>query len=701
MAGRFVKLGALVLITATLAGGPCSAQRPAGLAISTGMPGNGFGLNELGRLDPGGATQMNIPIGYTLSGDQMLLDLYAGQTGTSPGWNPAGALTLGLGQPGHGISATGVYNDDPQHYTGHAQVQLWQDTGDFPGVSAGFLDFADRYHRRTGFVALTKRLGPPVDREAPYEFAGEPAWPVSPRQPRLDSPSTWGVLVLSGVPATGQRAPRNELWVPEAAQAPILDGMLGDDWQDAHQVKLNMRHHEQFLLGVKHVAKVLYVVVAVPSDRQTAPGSYVELCFETAKVAKAKGLTDKDVKLKLEWIGADGGAKLSKAAAVKGKWVAGEAVSGQQLRQQALSGWCGDAGDGVWRYPVFEFAIPFGELGLDGSVDRIGFAARANLPAMALPSEAEQKDRSTERMRWPSFPNRTDLNVAPASFEACPDYWGAVLFRDKSMGNQRISAPKIAKAPTLDGEIGKDEWADADQRRVTLPSGAQQTLYCARTDDAVYIALVSTAIDGPRRLEDLSIYLDPHGQGGLALRADDRMLKLTQTDTGVKTELRRWNEKQAKWQVTQEQFCKVVVKSVPNLQGCKTVVEIELPMSAVRFARTPGETQILGLGIETTLTPAPPKLAHTLATEPGAGKATYVTLGWGTGIYQHHPIGGLSYPVGSYRAMAEYDGQGVNVGLTGGLFASENVRLTLGWNAINRRREVGGPVIGTAFGMKF
>ena len=119
-----------------------------------------------------------------------------------------------------------------------------------------------------------------------------------------------------------------------------------------------------------------------------------------------------------------------------------------------------------------------------------------------------------EYLRWP-VSRKPELVPSREAFERSPDFWGLLSFRCKSNGNEGISAPEVATAPKLDGQLSEGEWAAADKRTMGSGTGAAHTIYALRTEQAVYVAVVATALDGPRRDEAPAVRQGCAGRGAV------------------------------------------------------------------------------------------------------------------------------------------------------------------------------------------
>lgn len=691
---RGVFLALLILIpVAALAD-----EKPRGMSMVTSMPGSGFGINERGQLDPGGATTLNVPLGYTLSAGQQLLGLWGGSAG-GEGFNLQAGLSLGMLGPAQGLSVTGVWTDthDPVAY--HVQKQLWGETASWPALSVGVLDANEDYEGvgRSYYLSATKRLGTTSSAQAVLRAAA-PAWPPGPVPPSAGNPASWGTAFLSGqrLGAGAATTASDRLSIPLSAQPPALDGMLGTDWEDAAQVRLTLTEGQYLFLGAKHTGGTLYVVAAVPSDRGLTPGSEATLYLEMPRSA-SRTLTSHHRSFRLVWGPEKDETVRYAAASPHGRWEYRRVEADDRRPPLRFTGIVSESGDGAWRYPVFEFAIPLSEIDV-AEGDEIGFAVSVNLPAES-PRPPQTRSEATDLVRWP-LGRTVYTGGKSSSFGTHPDQWGDLVMGPRTRGDGRLGAPEVAQAPVLDGRLAEGEWKGADSRTSELASGVSQTLYVQRSTSDLCLALVSRSDLGTQRDQVVEVYLDPDGDEGLWPRSDDLLLRITQAQP-PKLEAFRWNEGARRWTTRAEVDFEAATASNPTRTGFESVTELAIPLRYLQAragSKTPAALRgTLGLGVETLLTTNPARVARGAAgREKGAGESTFVTLGWGTGIYHDRAMGGLSHPVGSFRGTVEYDGDQLNMGLTGGLFGSRRARLTVGYNGVNSTPD-GGPLVGLSF----
>jgi len=643
------------------------------------LPGSGFGIDELGRLDPGGALQIGIPIGYTLSKDQFVLGAWASDNDDrGDDWVLQDSLSLGLGPAGGGLSITAVAADraDQDGLTAHVQKQLWRETRSWPAISAGVFDAADNYER-SYYVAATKRLGGRHPKHMSLR-ASHPTWPADAIGPSEDLPSTWGRLRLldrAARPADQPDAPAH-ITVPSSKYPPRLDGMFGVEWDDAAQVRVDLPDQECLLLGLKHNGAVLYVGAGVPSDRRLTDGSRVDLFFEAP--GERADEAARWLRYTLRWAARHGRASCSGAVWRDGKWRPVKAAPSKSRSPHGPQGTVSGSGDGAWRYPVFEFALPLSKLGLDPAVQELGFCARVVLPAGQHPARLVRAPQHT--VRWPmgrgSYTTRgRDRDV----FAARPDLWGSVLLASNAAGEGRIAAPMTAQTIQIDGELEQGEWQDAGRRTAEVAPGVQQTVYLARSRDELYVASCWDISAGTWVDQVVEVFVDPKGDGGIFPRDDDRLLKIEAKGEQVALQTHSWHEGRKKWVVRESVPFVATVSMATTATGSRSVAELSVPLRALGCT-APKPNSMLGLGVQTAVTAVPARMvAPGARVEEGSGTSTYVTAAWGSGVYDHRVVYGISHPVGSYRGIAEYDGGAANYGISGPLPGMDRVRLTVGY----------------------
>lgn len=674
-------------------------EKPVTMGMTTSMPGAGFGIDERGRLGPDGAVQLNIPVGYTLSKDQYMLGFWAGAAG-GEFINLQFSQTVGFLSPGKGLSITGIYTDYHYPWTAHVQKQLWPETDYWPAVSAGVIDVS-HHVERSYYVAATKRLARLRRRRQMVFRAATPAWPAATDPPSPDNPSTWGVMKLSGEAfgADAGAARDDEMLVPSSEYPVVLDGMVGREWEDAAQVRLELPDGQFFLLGAKLSSGVLYVVVAVPSDRQLLRGAGAELYFEVPRSARHE-LTSNHLRYKLQWDKRRKPRLLQfKASPVGGKWTDKPSEPDTRRPPERFSGEAGDFGDGLWRYPVFEFAIPLRELGVEGDGEEIGFCALVDLPRERITFPLDKRPEE-QIARWP-MGHAGSPHGKNCRFELRPDLWGDVVFGPKTVGEQRIGAPATRQAPSIDGRIDEEEWACADRRDVDLAPGVEQTIYVQRSRDHLYVASVWTAPTSVWLDQVVDVFVDPYGDGGFWPHADDRQLRIQPRGGDVKLTAYSWDEKCKQWRTRKRIPFQAASDNVASATGVQSATEVAIPLNALGLSTKASRNRQIGLGLRAEVTPIlGRRVGDAPVVERPPGKSTYLTAAWGTGIYDHRVIYGISQPIGSFRGIAEWDGDQINIGLSGPIVESDKVTLTVGYNGVNERVD-GGPLVGLSFGGGF
>lgn len=254
---------------------------PAGFMKLT-LPGQGAARDEDGLIDPGAAISLGIPLAYTLYEHQLTGGLWGVEIDSD--WMNLATVSFGFGPPSRGITATiaGADTGGSDAITGHIQGQIWPETRKWPAIAAGVFDVADNYER-SYYVTATKRIGEPHPKHMRVA-AVKTAWPGGDRSPAAEYPATWGTMrLLAEDESLPEDAPDTLIGVPFSRFPPILDGMLGSEWEDATQVKLDLPGGEFMLVGAKYTLNTLYVVVGIPSDRYLRLGSRAQLCIEAPK----------------------------------------------------------------------------------------------------------------------------------------------------------------------------------------------------------------------------------------------------------------------------------------------------------------------------------------------------------------------------------------------------------------------------------
>jgi hypothetical protein len=684
------------LHAATLWAGP--KPKPDGLAITPGLPGAGMGISERGLPANTGATTLNVPLGYTLSSGEGMLSIFDGSAG-GIGKNLQAAVSLGFGPQSDGLSLTGYLTDTNTAPTMHVQKQLWGQVGPLPAVSAGVIDLQDRY-RRSYYVSGTRRFGPnPTPQRATLKSA-TPSWPPGPVAPSAGNPATWGTFTLSNqrLEKLSQVAETDALQVPLSAFAPSLDGVLGTDWDDAAKARVELSDGSFLLIGAKHTEGALYVAVAAPSDRIMPHGAGLRLYLEAPRAA-SRVLTDHHRMYRAQWSAVAPTERQYSATAARGEWREQRAYPDAKRPPERFTVKASGEGDGAWSYPVFEVCIPFSEMGLVTG-DDIGFAAVLTLSGGPAAEPPVAPKSGLEILRWP-LGRALGHDPDGKLFATRPDQWGDVVLGDQAPGKDRIAAPEATTAPEIDGRITGTEYAGADRRSAEPLPGVEQTLYTLRADGGLHLAVVTRSQYGQPQGEVTEVLLDPDGDEGLSPRSDDRLVRIQDSTKGLQVEAFSWNEKSRQWTDRASLPVQVARETATVGSGFETVLELRIPLSALQQPERAKRQWAPGVGVQMTRKTIPAHLlAEGRAAGRGSGEATYVTVAWGTDIYNKRVMGGVSYPLGTWRGVAEYDGIQVNIGVTGDMLGRRDMRLTVGYTGINGTED-GGPLVGLAVGRPF
>lgn len=123
---------------------------------TSGLPGNGFGVNEEGKVGFGGAFHMNVPCAYTPTLGQVSVGYHSGSLDSRLRFqfggdetDSTGYIGIGLGKPGKSIYFADVFVEkDLNVNCQHVQWQVQDETHDLPAIAVGIFDMFDNRERR-------------------------------------------------------------------------------------------------------------------------------------------------------------------------------------------------------------------------------------------------------------------------------------------------------------------------------------------------------------------------------------------------------------------------------------------------------------------------------------------------------------------------------------------------------------------------
>ena len=140
----------------------------------SGLPGNGFGVDENGQVGFGGAFHQNVPCAYTPAKGNYSASYYAGSVDDRArftfGGNTVdgtGHIGLGLGKPGHGVYIAEMFVEEHLSVNAfHLQWQVGDESGDRPAIAIGVVDILDQrearhnipHGARSFYVVATKKV---------------------------------------------------------------------------------------------------------------------------------------------------------------------------------------------------------------------------------------------------------------------------------------------------------------------------------------------------------------------------------------------------------------------------------------------------------------------------------------------------------------------------------------------------------------
>ena len=120
----------------------------------SGLPGNGFAVNEHGQVGFGGAFHMNVPCAYTPSAGNYALSYYAASMDNKIRFQFRGEATdgtghvgLGFGKPGNGFYVSELFVE--QNFNANCMSAQWQvldedHSRNRPALAIGVLDIFDQ-----------------------------------------------------------------------------------------------------------------------------------------------------------------------------------------------------------------------------------------------------------------------------------------------------------------------------------------------------------------------------------------------------------------------------------------------------------------------------------------------------------------------------------------------------------------------------
>jgi hypothetical protein len=126
---------------------------------TSGLPGNGFGVNERAQVGFEGAFHMNVPCAYTPAAGNVWAAYYSASRDSQIRFGSGGADTdstgaifVGLGKPGHGLCVSEVFvESDLSVNCTNLQWQIHDETPDVPAIAIGVLDVGDQRQSAFGF----------------------------------------------------------------------------------------------------------------------------------------------------------------------------------------------------------------------------------------------------------------------------------------------------------------------------------------------------------------------------------------------------------------------------------------------------------------------------------------------------------------------------------------------------------------------
>jgi hypothetical protein len=183
-----------------------------------------------------------------------------------------------------------------------------------------------------------------------------------------------------------------------------------------------------------------------------------------------------------------------------------------------------------------------------------------------------------------------------------PDLWGRAIMGMEPKGEDCIWVPRSEQAVTIDGEIGADEWADADSRSITLASDAQITVRTMRVGDELYVAVRASGMRARRALSEVSLYLDPLGDQGIEPRGDDRALRLTGANASLALQALAWNRETRRWDPTGSVTWEASASSRSVGDGHESGVEFRVDLPSLGWKGSTEGDQTMGLATEISVT---------------------------------------------------------------------------------------------------
>jgi len=633
-----------------------------------GLAGSGVPVNALGEVDPSGAAQLNIPIAYTLHDDQAAGVVVLGKE-AGGGSQVGGGVSVGLFGPGKGLELGGLWLDDA--LSGAVRKQVFSETVEWPAIAFGMFDLGDNIDRR-GYVVATKQVGTgggvSVAR-VPRVLTGW--WPPAGNgdQARAGAPRTWGQLILreeANSRSEGSAIPL--LMVPAGTVGIQVDGNLAaGEWDDAECQTLRPSDGHQLTLYAKHDGMNLYFCLASPTHSGIVPGARAEIYIEVPQEGAEK-VGVRHQRYRVQALSGDR-VRLTYLQGRNGAW----RVRQGGIGSSAVAAFAA-AVSGRQTPPVFEFAIPLGNLydrpglpptlGLATYLHLPGGVARASQeqpPAPLAPSTPVKHKPGASLLRWPGGPvgmEGVHVGVLPTR----PDLWGKVgsgkyYGRD---AQEVLEVPLADEGPTIDGEMELGEWLGAPAT-FAVPDGGDFEVYAQMTPEALYVAAALGGGSGNPATVTCEVYVDPDNDEGLVVRPDDRLYVLSRGQAECRS------RGAGGWERSERSDFRAVAGHAT--EGDVMVCEFEIPFAELGEVQ-PG--QQMGLAVQMAFGRVPPRAPVTrVAGKPAAkrvtpieGSGTYVTAGWQESIF-----GGVSAKAGdSGRLIAEYDGDGVNLGY-----------LRLGW----------------------
>lgn len=393
------------------------------------------------------------------------------------------------------------------------------------------------------------------------------------------NPTVWGEIVLGGAGETP--APASDVLVaPMDETGATCNGVLGpEEWDFGNALALDTPAGP-LLISAKWTGKLLYVAAALPATSSLV-GRFEAILTLAPSDDSSNGLPSSARATAVGW---DVRREISttrrgEPAGRDWRWV--NVSEGATLDQVGVRGALSPKGDGSLRFVAAEYVLALVPLVQPSPGSRL----RAALFITNLPPKHE----STDAVRWPwGWGVAVPYNEAMISEH--PDGWGVVRPGGHARSRGELCLPELLAAPVLDGQIGDGEWQGAAVLRDSVLGSGLIELRAGLKNGRFFLAMVCHTLRRNPIPQQLEVYLDPVGDGGLLPRDDDRLVLLTAP--GGPASLMSWKlppsqagqkvvTPEGQWQEAKPSRAEGMIQARDN----QVVAEVAIPLDEIGLAQ--------------------------------------------------------------------------------------------------------------------